>query len=160
MFSGAAVLRVHRHCARPEQPGVHRQTNGRGFARAIEPGLVRRGRLYHLQHRPLYEAIGQADNRKPPFAHDWPDGRTADDSRCCVGRSTPLVVESRIRQARPKHSFVNRPGLAAAHGVAGNREEIGFANSIGSGAWSLLARIEATRRTAVRARLMTRGFCR
>jgi len=35
----------------------------RGFARAIEPGAVRRGRLYHVHHRPLYEAIGQADNR-------------------------------------------------------------------------------------------------
>ncbi len=34
-----------------------------GFARAIEPGLVRRGRLYHVHHKPLYEAIGQADNR-------------------------------------------------------------------------------------------------
>ena len=35
----------------------------RGFARAIEPGPVRRGRLYHVHHRPLYEAIGQVDNR-------------------------------------------------------------------------------------------------
>lgn len=35
----------------------------RGFARAIEPGPVRRGRLYHVHHRPMYEAIGQADNR-------------------------------------------------------------------------------------------------
>ena len=33
----------------------------RGFARAIEPGPARRGRLYHVHHRPLYEAIGQAD---------------------------------------------------------------------------------------------------
>ena len=35
----------------------------RGFARAIETGPVRRGRLYHVHHKPLYEAIGQADNR-------------------------------------------------------------------------------------------------
>jgi hypothetical protein len=35
----------------------------RGFARAIEPGPVRRGRLYHVHHKPLYEAIGQLDNR-------------------------------------------------------------------------------------------------
>ena len=35
----------------------------RGFVRAIEPGPVRRGRLYHVHHKPLYEAIGQADNR-------------------------------------------------------------------------------------------------
>ena len=35
----------------------------RGFVRAIEAGRVRRGRLYHVHHKPLYEAIGQADNR-------------------------------------------------------------------------------------------------
>jgi hypothetical protein len=35
----------------------------RGFVRVIEPGPLRRGRLYHIQHKPLYEAIGQADNR-------------------------------------------------------------------------------------------------
>lgn len=35
----------------------------RGFARAIEPGPARRGRLYHVHHKPLYEAIGQDDNR-------------------------------------------------------------------------------------------------
>jgi hypothetical protein len=35
----------------------------RGFVRTIEPGPVRRGRLYHVYHKPLYEAIGQADNR-------------------------------------------------------------------------------------------------
>ena len=37
----------------------------RGFARAIEPVPVRRGRLYHVHHRPVHEAIGQADNRVP-----------------------------------------------------------------------------------------------
>jgi hypothetical protein len=35
----------------------------RGFARAIESGPVRRGRLYHVHHKPLYESIGQPDNR-------------------------------------------------------------------------------------------------
>ncbi len=35
----------------------------RGFVRVVEPGPVRRGRLYHVHHKPLYEAIGQADNR-------------------------------------------------------------------------------------------------
>lgn len=35
----------------------------RGFVRVIEPGPVRRGRLYHVHHKPLYEAIGLADNR-------------------------------------------------------------------------------------------------
>jgi hypothetical protein len=32
----------------------------REFARAIEPGPVRRGRLYHVHHRPLYGAIDPA----------------------------------------------------------------------------------------------------
>jgi hypothetical protein len=35
----------------------------RGFARAIEPGPVRRGRLYHVHHKLLYEAIGVPDDR-------------------------------------------------------------------------------------------------
>ena len=30
----------------------------RGLARTIEPGAVRRGRLCHVHHKPLYEAIG------------------------------------------------------------------------------------------------------
>jgi hypothetical protein len=30
---------------------------------AITPGSVRRGRLYHVQFKPLYEAIGEPDNR-------------------------------------------------------------------------------------------------
>lgn len=35
----------------------------RGFARAVEPGPVRRGHLYHVHHKPLYEAIGLANDR-------------------------------------------------------------------------------------------------
>ena len=35
----------------------------RGLARAIEPGPTRRGRLYLVHHKPLYEAIGRADDR-------------------------------------------------------------------------------------------------
>ena len=35
----------------------------RGFARAIEPGPVRRGRIYYVHHKPLYEAISQPDDR-------------------------------------------------------------------------------------------------
>jgi len=35
----------------------------RGFARVIEPGPVRRGRLYHVHHKPLYEAMGLVDDR-------------------------------------------------------------------------------------------------
>lgn len=39
----------------------------RGFARGIEPGHGRRGRLYQVHHKPLYEAIGLPDdrNRRP-----------------------------------------------------------------------------------------------
>jgi hypothetical protein len=35
----------------------------RRFARSIEPGPVRRRRLYHVHHKPLYEAIGLSDDR-------------------------------------------------------------------------------------------------
>jgi hypothetical protein len=35
----------------------------RGYARPIEVGVRHRGRLFHLCHKPLYAAIGQADNR-------------------------------------------------------------------------------------------------
>jgi hypothetical protein len=36
---------------------------GRGFATAITPGKLHRGRLFHVQYKPLYEAIGEANNR-------------------------------------------------------------------------------------------------
>ena len=35
----------------------------RGYARPIQVGAVHRGRLFHIGHKPLYAAIGQADNR-------------------------------------------------------------------------------------------------
>ncbi len=35
----------------------------RGYARAITPGALHRGRLFHVQYKPLYEAIGEPDNR-------------------------------------------------------------------------------------------------
>lgn len=35
----------------------------RGYARPIDVGARHRGRLLHLCHKPLYAAIGQADNR-------------------------------------------------------------------------------------------------
>lgn len=34
-----------------------------GYATAITPGALHRGRLYHVQFKPLYEAIGEANNR-------------------------------------------------------------------------------------------------
>jgi hypothetical protein len=36
---------------------------GRGYATAITPGAVHRGRLFHVQYKPLYEAIGEPNNR-------------------------------------------------------------------------------------------------
>ena len=35
----------------------------RGYATAITPGALHRGRLVHVQYKPLYEAIGEANNR-------------------------------------------------------------------------------------------------
>jgi hypothetical protein len=35
----------------------------RGYARPIATGAPHRGRLFHVHHKPLYAAIGQADNR-------------------------------------------------------------------------------------------------
>lgn len=44
-----------------------RKVVGRGCATVVTPGALHRGRLFHLQHRPLYEAIGEPHtrNRKP-----------------------------------------------------------------------------------------------
>jgi hypothetical protein len=36
---------------------------GRGYAKPITPGALHRGRLYHVQFKPLYRAIGEPDNR-------------------------------------------------------------------------------------------------
>jgi hypothetical protein len=35
----------------------------RGYAMAVTHGSVRRGRIYHVHHKPLYEAIGEPDDR-------------------------------------------------------------------------------------------------
>jgi len=36
---------------------------GRGYAKAIAPGPLHRGRLFHVHYKPLYEAIGEPNNR-------------------------------------------------------------------------------------------------
>src|SRR4051812_24004917 len=36
---------------------------GRGYAKAITPGALHRGRLYHVRFKPLYRAIEEPDNR-------------------------------------------------------------------------------------------------
>src|SRR5437773_8803336 len=33
------------------------------YATTITPGALHRGRLFHVQHKPLYEAIGEPNNR-------------------------------------------------------------------------------------------------
>ena len=41
----------------------------RGYARPVATGALHRGRLFHVYHKPLYAAIGQADNRhRKPMA--------------------------------------------------------------------------------------------
>lgn len=41
----------------------------RGYARPIQVGPLHRGRLFHINHKPLYAAIGQPDNRhRKPMA--------------------------------------------------------------------------------------------
>ena len=39
-----------------------RKLVGRGYATVITPGAFHRGRLFHVQYRPLYEAIGEPHN--------------------------------------------------------------------------------------------------
>src|SRR5438067_12571792 len=34
-----------------------------GYATPITPGALHRGRMYHVQNKPLYEAIGEPNNR-------------------------------------------------------------------------------------------------
>jgi hypothetical protein len=36
---------------------------GGGYATPVTPGALHRGRFYHVQYKPLYEAIGEANNR-------------------------------------------------------------------------------------------------
>ena len=36
---------------------------GGGYATAITPGALHRGRLFHVQYKPLYEALGEPNNR-------------------------------------------------------------------------------------------------
>src|SRR5437660_3352514 len=43
-----------------------------GYATPITPGALHRGRLYHVQYKPLYEAIGEANNRhRRPASLGW-----------------------------------------------------------------------------------------
>jgi hypothetical protein len=44
----------------------------RGYVTAITPGALHRGRLYHVHYKPLYEAMGEANNR---YRRPAPSGR-------------------------------------------------------------------------------------
>ena len=69
----------------------------RGYATAITPGALHRGRLVHVQYKPLYEAIGEPNNRNrkpacvspsvPP--RGWP-------TRC--GHSSPVTCKNATGQ--------------------------------------------------------------
>lgn len=67
LFSGVFIERQYRACT-----GVrHGQRTkdflaklvDRRYATAITPGKLHRGRLFHVHYKPLYEAIGEANNR-------------------------------------------------------------------------------------------------
>ena len=67
IFSGVFIERQYRACT-----GVtHGQRTKdflaklveRRYATAITPGRLHQGRLFHVHYKPLYEAIGEANNR-------------------------------------------------------------------------------------------------
>src|SRR4051812_18244358 len=67
VHSGVFVERQYRACAhiahgQRTHDFLHKLV-GRGYAKAIAPGALHRGRLYHVQYKPLYRAIGESDNR-------------------------------------------------------------------------------------------------
>jgi len=57
------VPRVHGSGARPEDQDFLGKLVTAGYATPITPGALHRGRLYHVQYKPLYEAIGEPNNR-------------------------------------------------------------------------------------------------
>lgn len=58
----------------------------RGFARAIEPGPVRRGRLYHVHHKPLYEPS------HPWWLHDRAPRSSASIAATCRERVSEAAL--------------------------------------------------------------------
>ena len=122
-FLERQYLRVHRHGARPEQPGVRCQTGG---PRIRASHRARARPTWTPVPRPPQAALRgdrPSGQPQPPSSHDRPDGRTGDDSRCCAGRSTLLVVESRMRQA----SLLRRhaPDRTAAGGISAHHVWVG-----------------------------------
>jgi hypothetical protein len=68
--SAPAVQRVRRHRPRPEDAQVFAKLVSRRFATAYAC-RHNRGRVYHLHHKALYRAIGEADSRhRRPLSPD------------------------------------------------------------------------------------------
>ena len=67
VFSGVFLERQYRTFTglahgRKTEDFLAKLVNG-GYATAITPGALHRGRLFHVQYKPLYEAIGEPNNR-------------------------------------------------------------------------------------------------
>ena len=98
----------------------------RGYARAITPGALHRGRLYHLHHKPLYQAIDDPDNRNRKPA---PLGRfverlmvldavLADTAYTWLGTESDKLqyfILSALQKRLPKHRY---PHLTFGQGDA------------------------------------------
>ena len=95
LLPGAAVLRVHRHGARPEQPRVHGPSRGARIRPCHRTGT---GPARTAVPRPPQAALRSdwpGRQPEPAAADDRPHGRARDDPRCRAGRPALLVVEPR-----------------------------------------------------------------
>jgi len=67
VFSGVFLERQYRaftgHAHGQKTNDFLSKLVGDGYATPITPGALHRGRLYHVQYKPLYEAIGEPNNR-------------------------------------------------------------------------------------------------
>jgi hypothetical protein len=88
---GRQYLRVRPHRPRPEHPRLSGASSSAGYCPAITPGALRRGRMFHVQYKPFYEAIGEPNNRNRKPSVTWAVRRAAHAPGCrpCATRSTP-----------------------------------------------------------------------
>ena len=112
MLPGTAVLRVHRHGARPEQPRIRRPP-GRSRIRPSHRARTCPARA-SLPRSPQAALRGHRASGQPqsPSALDRPHGREGDDSGRRAERSPLLVVESRGGQADVLRRHAGRPVCA------------------------------------------------
>ena len=94
---------------------------GRGYATVITPGALHRGRLFHVQYKPLYEAIGEL------LTLQWTDVSLARDEMTIRAENAKdredrtIPISSRLRrvlEAR-RHDAGGRPFPPSAY-VFGN----------------------------------------